>query len=93
MKSIITGILLFTLPLVSFSQDIEGAINKNFTLSGIIKDSQSGETLPFATVFVKGSNFGATTNADGYFTLHKVPTDTSTISISYIGYDKKEIKL
>ncbi|MBL7965528.1 MAG: TonB-dependent receptor [Prolixibacteraceae bacterium] len=93
MKSIITGILLFTLPFISFSQDNKSAFNKPFTLSGIIKDSQTGETLPFTTVFVKGSNIGTTTNADGYFTMHKVPTDTSTISISYIGYDKKEIKL
>jgi len=64
-----------------------------FTLSGIIKDAQTGEALPFATVYVKGSSIGATTNADGYFTMHKVPTDTSTICISYIGYDKKELKL
>jgi ferric enterobactin receptor len=56
------------------------------TVSGIIKDSQSGEALPFATVSIKGTQKAAVTNVDGYFTLFKVPTDTSTIAVSYVGY-------
>jgi len=61
---------------------------KNLTISGIIKDIESGETLPFASIVIKGANTGTTSNADGYFTLFNVPTDTSTIIVSYIGYKK-----
>jgi len=58
----------------------------NMTISGIIKDIESGESLPFATIRVKGTTNGTTTNMDGYFTLFKVPTDTSSLGVSYIGY-------
>ena len=62
------------------------ATKYDFTISGIIKDSESGETLPFASVLVKGTTNGTTSNADGYFTLFKVPSDTSTLEISYLEY-------
>ncbi len=58
----------------------------NIIVSGVIKDIESGETLPFATVRVQGTSNGTTTNADGYFTLFNVPTDTSSLKISYMGY-------
>ncbi len=67
--------------------------NYNFTLSGILKDRNSGEGLPFAAIYVKGTANGVTSNADGYFTILKVPADTSTLAISYIGYDKTEFYL
>ena len=65
----------------------------NYTLTGIIRDKSSGEALPFATVQVKGTSNGASTNADGYFTLLKVPSDTTTLLAQYVGYDKTLIFL
>ncbi len=62
----------------------------NFTLSGTVRDKSTGESLPYANVLVKGSKNGAVTNSDGYFTLFKVPSDTSTLIIQYIGYEKTE---
>ncbi|MGV8139086.1 MAG: carboxypeptidase-like regulatory domain-containing protein [Mangrovibacterium sp.] len=63
------------------------------TVSGILKDRQSGETLPFATVQVLNSEVGTTTNADGYFTLFGVPSDISTLVARYIGYNVQYLKL
>jgi len=65
----------------------------NFTLTGIIRDKSTGEALPFATVQIKGTNVGVSTNADGYFTFLKVPTDTSVLIAHYVGYEKTEIFL
>jgi hypothetical protein len=65
----------------------------NYVLTGIIRDKSTGEALPFATIRVKGTTNGASTNADGYFTLLKVPTDTSVLLVKYIGYDETEIYL
>lgn len=59
---------------------------KDFTIKGVVKDQNSGETLPFANVLVRGSNNGTTSNIDGYFTLFNVPTDTMILDVSYIGY-------
>ncbi len=65
----------------------------NFTLAGIIRDQSTSEALPFATIQVKGTTLGATTNADGYFTLVKVPSDTSTLVVQYVGYRKTPVFL
>ncbi|MEI6765909.1 MAG: TonB-dependent receptor [Bacteroidota bacterium] len=65
----------------------------NFTLSGTVRDKQTGEALPFATVLVKGTQSGTTTNMDGWFTLQKVPTDTTTLIVQYVGYSKTEVFL
>jgi ferric enterobactin receptor len=62
------------------------AQKRGFILTGIVRDKESGEALPFANVGVRGTTFGTFTNADGFFTLLKVPSDTSTIIVSYLGY-------
>lgn len=65
----------------------------NFPFTGKAIDKQSGETLPFVNVQVKGTSFGAAANVDGFFNLSRVPTDTSTLIVSYMGYDTKYIHL
>lgn len=52
-------------------------------IHGLVKDS-SGEPLIGATVKVKGSTIGTTTNLDGLYSL-SVPSG-STLEFSYIGY-------
>ena len=55
------------------------------TVSGTIKDSQSGEDLISATVFVEELKAGVTTNVYGFYSL-TIPNGTYTIRYSYIGY-------
>lgn len=62
------------------------AVKTNTTISGIVKDIDSGETLPFASIAVRKTTNGTVTNIDGYFTLFDVPTDTTALDISYMGY-------
>ncbi|MGD0342304.1 MAG: carboxypeptidase-like regulatory domain-containing protein, partial [Bacteroidales bacterium] len=66
---------------------------RDFTLTGIIRDLSTGEALPFAAIQVQGTTLGTTTNADGYFTLLKVPDDTSTLVVQYVGYQKTPVYL
>ncbi len=65
----------------------------DFNLSGVIRDESTGETLPNAIIRVMGTKKGAVSNMDGFFTILGVPYDTSTISIDYLGYVTKTIKL
>ena len=65
----------------------------DFFLSGVVVDEETNEKLPFATIMIKGTAIGATTNADGFFTLQKVPTDTTTLVVQYLGYQRKEFYL
>ncbi len=59
--------------------------SKEYTISGYVKDSSSGETLIGATVFIKETQKGALTNDYGFFSL-KVPQEKFTLIVKYLGY-------
>ena len=55
------------------------------SISGRVTDRANGQGLPGATVLVKGTTVGASTNADGGFSL-SVPATATALTISSIGY-------
>lgn len=63
---------------------------KKIIISGVIVD-ESGESLIGATVMEKGTKNGSLTNIDGRFSLSVSPN--AILEISYIGYQKTEIKI
>jgi ferric enterobactin receptor len=65
----------------------------NFNASGVIKDEETGETLPNATIYLTGTTTGTSSNTDGFFTVVHIPNDTCTLIIHYLGYVSKEIRL
>ncbi|MEL6675775.1 MAG: carboxypeptidase-like regulatory domain-containing protein [Bacteroidota bacterium] len=65
----------------------------NFTVSGQVRDLDSGESLPYARVRVVGGSQQTLTNVDGYFTLFNLPADTSLLEASYVGRQKKYFRL
>jgi ferric enterobactin receptor len=69
------------------------ATKTNLSLSGRVFDKTTGETLPFVSILVHGTTIGTTSNVDGYFSLLKVPSDTSTLIFSYIGYTTEKVFL
>ena len=54
-----------------------------------VKD-ENGNPLLNASVVIKGTNIGTTTNAHGYFTI-SVPNNKAVLVISYTGYTTQEI--
>ena len=66
---------------------------KNVSIKGRIQDAQSGEPLPYATVSEVGTANSAITNPDGQFSLFNIRTDTSSILITYLGYQSKVLQL
>ncbi|MBT3602147.1 MAG: TonB-dependent receptor, partial [Candidatus Latescibacteria bacterium] len=59
------------------------------TLSGFVTDESNGETLPYASIVLRGlaEPIGALSNVDGYYALKDAPADTTLVlNISYIGY-------
>ncbi len=59
------------------------------TLSGFVYDAQTGETLPGATVKLEGTNLGAATDNNGFFTIDDIPPKTYTITASFVGYQSE----
>lgn len=64
---------------------------KKSKLIGVVTDSSTGETIPGASVLVKGTQKGTTTDLDGKFEIAADPNDV--LIITFIGYTKKEIKV
>ncbi|MGN7824434.1 DUF5686 and carboxypeptidase regulatory-like domain-containing protein [Chitinophaga sp. 22536] len=72
-----------TLFLLLFTTYCEAAIVK-----GLVTDDKNNP-LPFATVLIKGTTTGTTTNAAGQYQLD-VPSGQHTLVCQYIGYRKTE---
>ena len=64
------------------------------TISGTIKNQANGETLIGATIMLKGTSIGATTNEYGFYSITATKGDY-TLIISYVGFTEieKEIQL
>ena len=60
---------------------------------GYVRDSETNEALPYANVLISGTNYGAATNADGYFVIVNAPADTCRLKVLYVGYNSQEIAL
>ena len=82
--------LFFGLSICSFvrSQD---TINAPFIIKGLVYDSASKVSLPFATVIDQSTKVATITNAEGYFELNIQSTE-DTIEVSYLGYKKRRIE-
>ncbi|MDF1574901.1 MAG: TonB-dependent receptor [Bacteroidales bacterium] len=58
---------------------------QNFTFSGYIEDSTTGEKLIAATVYDRLSEKGTSSNEYGFFSL-TLPSDEVQLQVSYVGY-------
>lgn len=63
-----------------------------YTLSGTVKDATTGETLPGASVYIKDSDKGVSTNEYGFYSI-TFPEGNYSFQISYLGYTLKEIQI
>lgn len=58
------------------------------SISGTVTDSETGEVLPGANVFIQQLQRGASSDAEGNFVIRDVPTGTYTLRVSFIGYQE-----
>jgi hypothetical protein len=54
-------------------------------VTGRVSDGQTGEALPFVSVYVKNTTFGTTTDAEGSFSL-RFANAPDSLTVSYVGY-------
>ena len=64
---------------------------ENIAVSGTVSDD-TGQPLPGASVFVKGTTAGTQTDFDGNYLLENVPTN-ATLIYSYIGFTRQEVEV
>lgn len=62
------------------------------SVKGTVKDAATGEAIPYASVFVKGTALGAYTADDGSYNIPKVPAN-GTLTFNYVGYKTQAISV
>jgi TonB-linked SusC/RagA family outer membrane protein len=90
-----------TLILICFSGNLNsfGAVTsplvteqpKTKVITGKVSDD-SGQTVPGASVIVKGTTIGTITDMDGKFTLN-IPNDAKTLVLSFVGMLSQEVAI
>ena len=80
-------IKLFLMTLTLFVSALASA--QNMTVTGCVKDASTGEGIPFASLQIKGTMTGASTDLDGFYTID-VPSD-GVLIFSSIGYLNNEV--
>lgn len=80
--------LLFFFLLCFFNE----TAGQQFTVSGFIKDSTNGESLPGATVQVLHSTNGVHTNNYGFYSI-TLPAGNYILLYSFLGYESKAVAL
>ncbi|HQJ47138.1 MAG TPA: TonB-dependent receptor, partial [Ignavibacteriaceae bacterium] len=58
------------------------------SIKGVVRDSASGEMLPFVSIQVVGTKIGTVTNNNGLYFLKGIPKGYQTIQASAVGYKK-----
>lgn len=66
------------------------SLQAQFSVSGVITDAKTGESLIGATVIIKGKTAGVTTDIDGKFDLKIPGSPPVVLQFSFLGYQKKE---
>ena len=82
LKTIVTGkiilLLVLLFPVAALAQKV--------SLSGYMRDAETGESLISGTVYIKEADQGGLTNNFGFYSV-SVPPGTYTVIYSYVGYN------
>ncbi|MFO8234115.1 MAG: TonB-dependent receptor [Bacteroidales bacterium] len=62
------------------------------TVSGTVVSEEEEEPLPGVSVTVQGTNIGATTDAEGMYTI-EVPDEEAILEFSFVGMETQEIQV
>ena len=80
---------IITLILVAMST----ITNAQNTFTAKVLDSENSEALIGASLILKGTTNGVSTDVNGLATLTNIPNGEQIISISFIGYEEEYLRL
>ena len=81
--------LLF--PLLYFS--FQTFAQQQITVSGFVREKGSRELLPGVNVYIENTSAGTVTNTYGFYSLTIPKSDSITLSYSFVGYERQQIRL
>lgn len=82
-KSLLIIMIFFIIPAISIAQQAK--------ITGVVKDKTTEETIVGATIVIKGTTKGTTTDIEGNFVLDNLKPGNYDLEVSFISYNKVEI--
>lgn len=91
MKSYIIGVVtLLLIGICAVTAQNKNAVRTDAHITGHIIDSESGEHIPYVSIGIKGTTFGALSDGSGHFLLKNLPLGKHTLFASFTGYESIE---
>ena len=91
MPKILRTAAMILLAIALYSMFVFAQSDPGRIISGTVSD-ETGATLPGASVIVKGTKIGATTDINGKFELN-IPADSKTLFVRFIGMEDREVSI
>lgn len=63
------------------------------SVTGVVTDATSGETLPAVTIQIVELSLGTATDLDGKYTINNIPPGTYTLRATYVGFRSYEAEI
>lgn len=68
------------------------ALAQSGKIAGRVIDGSSSEPLPFVNIIVEGTNYGAASDIDGYYSIIGLPPGEYSVRASAIGYNSQTVQ-
>ena len=79
MKKLLLLVLIFL--------SVSSLYAQNTILKGFTYDDSNGEVLPYCTIQLMGTSYGALSDSKGAFVINKIPNGSYAVKISFLGYN------
>lgn len=88
--------IVFTILITFISLTVQKSFSQIKEVKGVVKDSQTGEVIPFANIYLvlnnKTENFGTMCNEFGEYEINNI-SDNDEIIFSHLSYFQSKIKI
>jgi len=63
------------------------AFSQDGIIKGFVYEKDNGNPIIFTNVFLEGTQYGAVTDVNGYFSINKIPGGSYNLMVTFLGYD------
>jgi outer membrane receptor for ferrienterochelin and colicins len=84
---------LLPFPILFFFSVAIGQSSSNGAVSGVVKDDENRQGVPFVNIVLKGTQLGAASDENGRYIIRGIPPGEYTLVVSAVGFRTNEARL
>ncbi len=95
MNKIVLVLFLSFMSLFGYAEEGETSAEPRTNISGYVTEKESGDSICYAVVYIKGTTFSTLSDINGYYELKDVPVGKAVLAVKGTGYhaDEKTVTL